>query len=200
MARPLGFRRDRVVEAATRTFLQHGLHAASAEELCRATGLGRSSLYNSFGSKDALFDECLGTYLDQTLERTETILGDTARPVRDRIAILLRRIAVEEAERVAAGEPRGCLAVNTVAELADDPEYAGSMRRVDEDTAARLRLLADALRVGQAAGEVTDAVSAEGLAAFVNAAIAGLRITSQGGTAAGRLDDIVVATLRALAP
>jgi AcrR family transcriptional regulator len=200
MARPLSFRRERVVEAATRTFLRHGLHATSAEDLCRATGLGRSSLYNSFGSKDALFAECLGAYLSRTRERGEAILSDTTSPARDRIAALLRLIAAEEAERAAAGEPRGCLAVNTVAELADDPEHVGSIRRVDEDTAARLRLLADVLRVGQAAGEITDAVSAEGLAAFVNASIAGLRITSQGGTASGLLDDIVATTLRALDP
>lgn len=200
MARPLTFERDHVVEAATRTFLRHGLHATSAEDLCQATGLGRSSLYNSFGSKDALFAECLGAYLTRTRERGEAILGDTARPVRDRIATLLRLIASEEAERVSAGEPRGCLAVNTVAELADDAEHVESMRRVDEDTAARLHLLADVLRVGQAAGEITDQVSAEGLAAFVNASIAGLRITSQGGTASDRLEDIVATTLRALDP
>ncbi|GAB3649643.1 TetR/AcrR family transcriptional regulator [Glycomyces tarimensis] len=200
MARPLSFQRDRVIESATRTFLRHGLHATSAEDLCRATGLGRSSLYNSFGSKDALFAECLNSYLDQTRERGEAILSDTARPVRDRIAALLRLIASEETERVAAGDPRGCLAVNTVAELADDPEYVESMRRVDEDTTARLHLLSDVLRVGQAAGEITDQVSAEGLAAFVNAAIAGLRITSQGGTASDLLDDIVATTLRALDP
>jgi AcrR family transcriptional regulator len=200
MARPLSFRRERVVEAATRTFLRHGLHATSAEDLCQATGLGRSSLYNSFGSKHGLFAECLGDYLSRTRETAEAILGDADLPIRDRIEALLRFIAAEEAGRVAAGEPRGCLAVNTVAELADDPEYAGSMRRVDEDTAARLRLLADTLRVGQAAGEITDAVSAEGLAAFVNASIAGLRITSQGGTAADRLDDIVATAVRALKP
>ncbi|HEU5130084.1 MAG TPA: TetR/AcrR family transcriptional regulator [Glycomyces sp.] len=200
MARPLSFRRETAVAAATRTFLRRGLHATSAEDLCRATGLGRSSLYNSFGSKDGLFAECLGDYLGATRERGEAFLSDADLPVLDRIAALLRFIAAEEAERAAAGEPRGCLAVNTVAELADDPEHAESMRRIDEDTDARLRLLTDALRAGQAAGEVTAAVSAEGLAAFVNAAIAGLRITSQGGTAADRLDDIVATALRALAP
>lgn len=199
MARPLGFDRDRAVAAATRTFWRHGLHATTAEDLCRSTGLGRSSLYNSFGSKEALFAECLDAYLRQARARAETLLGETGRPVPARIGSLLKAIAAEEVSRAGGDGPKGCLAVNTVAELSDDPAD-GALKLIGEDTAARLRDLGNALRAGQAAGEVTDEVSADGLAAYVNAAIAGLRIASQGGATPDRLEDIVATTLRALKP
>lgn len=200
MARPRSFEREQVIEAAVSQFQRAGLHATSAEDLCRATGLGRSSLYNTFGSKDELFAQCLDAYLDRTLARTVEIVGDTARGTLERIEILLRRIAAEESERAASGAPRGCLAVNTVTELADDPAYESSVERIGRDTAARLELLATVLRAGQAAGEVTTSISAEGLAAFVNSAVAGLRVSSQGRVAAAWSEEIIAATLRALRP
>lgn len=200
MARPRSFEREQVIEAAVSQFQRAGLHATSAEDLCRATGLGRSSLYNTFGSKDELFAQCLDAYLDRTLARTAEVVGDTARGTLERIEILLRRVAAEESERAASGAPRGCLAVNTVTELADDPAYESSVERIGRDTAARLELLATVLRAGQAAGEVTASISAEGLAAFVNSAVAGLRVSSQGRVAAAWSEEIIAATLRALRP
>ncbi|WP_039823509.1 TetR/AcrR family transcriptional regulator [Nocardia testacea] len=200
MARPRSFDHERVIDAATRQFGRAGLHATSAEDLCRETGLGRSSLYNTFGSKDELFAQCLEAYLGRTLARTEKIIGDPTRPTVERIGELLRAVAAEEAERAASGAPRGCLAVNTVTELADDPEHEASIERIGRDTAARLTMLTAVLRAGQAAGEVTTSVSAEGLAAFVNSAVAGLRVSSQGRVAAPWCDEIVEAALRALRP
>lgn len=198
MARPRSFEHEKVLAAATRQFQRAGLHATSAEDLCRATGLGRSSLYNTFGSKDELFAQCLDAYLDRTLARAEEIVGDRSLGTVERIEALLRLVVAEEAERAGSGAPRGCLAVNTVAELADDPGHERSMERIGRDTAARLELLGAVLRVGQAAGEVTKSVSAEGLAAFVNSTIAGLRIASQGRVAAPWSEEIIAAALRAL--
>lgn len=181
-------------------FWQSGFHATSAEDLCRATGLGRSSLYNAFGSKDELFAQCLDAYLDRALARVEEVIGETGRGTVERIETLLRSVAAEESERAGSGAPRGCLAVNTVTELADDPAHAACVDRIGRDTAARLELLAAVLRVGQAAGEVTTSISAEGLAAYVNSAVAGLRVSSQGRVAAAWSDDIIAATLRGLRP
>lgn len=200
MARPRSFDHEKVLAAAMRQFQRAGLHATSAEDLCRATGLGRSSLYNTFGSKDELFAQCLDAYLDRALARAEEIVGDRSLGTVERIEALLRLVVAEEAERAGSGAPRGCLAVNTVAELADDPGYARSIERIGRDTAARLELLSAVLRVGQAAGEVTKSVSAEGLAAFVNSTIAGLRVASQGRVAAPWSAEIIAAALRALRP
>lgn len=200
MVRPRNFEHEKVLAAATDQFQRAGLHATSAEDLCRVTGLGRSSLYNAFGSKDELFAQCLDAYLESTLARAEEIIGDGSLGTVERIEALLGRVVAEEVERAGSGAPRGCLAVNTVAELADDPVHEKNVERIGRDTAARLELLSAVLRAGQAAGEVTKSVSAEGLAAFVNSAIAGLRIASQGRVAAPWSGEIITATLRALRP
>ncbi len=200
MARPRAFDHDQVLESARQVFWRHGLHATSVEDLSRATGLGQSSLYNAFGSKDKLFAACLDTYLANAQRRDSELLEDTSAGVVERVEALLNTIATEEAERTASGDPRGCLAVNTLAELADDPEAAVTVARITKDTATRLALLADVLRLGQASGEVTTEVSADGLAAYLNAAIAGVRISSQGGASRETIAEIITTALRAIRP
>ncbi|MYW92811.1 TetR/AcrR family transcriptional regulator [Amycolatopsis rubida] len=199
MARPRTFAREQVLTAATELFWRRGFHATSAEELCQATGLGRSSLYNTFGSKGALFAECLARYLDTTAQAAAEVMAKKGDAVA-RIEAYLTKVVLEEAERSSTGAPSGCLAVNSVAELAGDTENAAFLEQVARDTDARLRLLTDLLRAGQAAGEVTAEVPAEGLAAYVNASVAGLRISAQGGAPLARLADIVQASTRALRP
>ncbi|PKV91344.1 TetR family transcriptional regulator [Amycolatopsis echigonensis] len=199
MARPRTFDREQVLTAATDLFWRRGFHATSAEELCQVTGLGRSSLYNTFGSKGALFAECLARYLDATAQATAEVIARKGGAVA-RIEAYLTNVVLEEAERSSAGAPSGCLAVNSVAELAGDTENVEFLEQVARDTEARLRLLTDLLRAGQAAGEVTAEVPAEGLAAYVNASVAGLRISAQGGAPLARLADIVQAATRALRP
>lgn len=67
MSRPPSFERDQVARAARTVFWQRGYEAASIPELEEATGLGRSSIYNAFGSKKGLFDAAVESYLDEVI-------------------------------------------------------------------------------------------------------------------------------------
>lgn len=62
MVRPRKFERAEVVEAALLLFWKQGFAATSIGELSEATGLGRQSLYNTFGDKSGLFLETLAMY------------------------------------------------------------------------------------------------------------------------------------------
>ena len=53
------FDEDRALEAAMTVFWQKGYEATSLADLEAATGLSKSSLYNAYHSKDALFARCL---------------------------------------------------------------------------------------------------------------------------------------------
>ncbi len=54
MARPREFNVDTVLESAMQVFWAKGYESTSLDDLCEATGLGRSSLYAAFGDKRAL--------------------------------------------------------------------------------------------------------------------------------------------------
>src|SRR5438132_514738 len=103
MARPRQFDEQRAVDAAARAFWASGYEATSTEDLCAATGLGRSSIYNTFTSKRDLFEKALARYMaDKNATTTELLEGEG--PVKDKVRALLWQV-VEADER----DPIGCL-------------------------------------------------------------------------------------------
>ncbi|MEU0458094.1 helix-turn-helix domain-containing protein, partial [Streptomyces sp. NPDC006129] len=137
MARPRKFDEERALDAAMRVFWERGYEATSTQDLCDATGLGRSSIYNTFQSKHDLFERALAHYLDTMTAVQTAVLDDVERPAADRVRALLDQVVESEAEcRVESGRALGCLGVNTVVELAGrDPVAAAVLER---DTARRL--------------------------------------------------------------
>lgn len=77
MARTLAFDSCAVVKNARSVFWAKGFEAASIPELEAATGLSRSSIYNTFGSKRGLFDAAVQSYLDEIVRpRLQPLTAD----------------------------------------------------------------------------------------------------------------------------
>ncbi|NGO72653.1 TetR/AcrR family transcriptional regulator [Streptomyces boncukensis] len=197
MARPRLFDEERALDAAMRAFWEKGYEATSTQDLCEATGLGRSSIYNTFSSKHDLFSRALSRYIDTMTGIQLEILQDERRTPGDRVRALFARILESEDEyRGVDGRSIGCLTVNTTVELAGrDPEFA---RMIDRDAAVRLTALRAAIEAGQRDGEFTADRGAEALARFVNAVIGGMRVTAQGGADRATLESIAETALAAL--
>src|SRR5580658_5194846 len=64
IGRPRAFDRDEALEAAMLLFWRKGFAAASMNDLCDAMGLRSPSLYAAFGSKEALYLEAVGHYVE----------------------------------------------------------------------------------------------------------------------------------------
>jgi AcrR family transcriptional regulator len=109
-----------VIAAAEQAFWRGGFLATGIDELEGATGLGRSSLYLAFGSKQALFQAAIAEYeegfLGPLLAKVEAPgagLREASRFFAD-LAVAFRD----------PGARRGCLVVNSITELAHrDPEF-----------------------------------------------------------------------------
>lgn len=67
MARTQAFDRVAVIRAARTVFWRAGYEGASIPDLEQETGLSRSSIYNTFGSKRGLFDAAVQSYLDELI-------------------------------------------------------------------------------------------------------------------------------------
>ncbi|MFI6205438.1 TetR/AcrR family transcriptional regulator [Streptomyces sp. NPDC051041] len=197
MARPRTFDEERALDAAMRTFWEKGYEATSTQDLCDATGLGRSSIYNTFKSKHDLFERALSRYLDAMTAAQLAVLEEPGRPAADRVRALLAQVIEGEAEcRAAAGRALGCLGVNTVVELgARDPAAAALLER---DTARRLAALRAAVEAGRRDGSITSVRDPDALARFLNATIAGLRVSSQGGADRAALEAMAEIAMDAL--
>src|SRR4051812_2610114 len=103
MARPRQFDEERAVDAAMRAFWTAGYEATSTQDLCDATGLGRSSIYNTFTSKHDLFERALRRYMATKNTATFALLdGDES--AMDKMRTLLQQV-VDAPE----DDPLGCL-------------------------------------------------------------------------------------------
>lgn len=99
-------------------FWSKGYHATTIADLEAVTGLNRSSLYSTFGSKRGLFDRAIEDYLEWFVAPLlAAVEADGATPAD--AAELFASLA-EHFRRDAAR--RGCLMTNSIAELAGSDE------------------------------------------------------------------------------
>ncbi len=173
MARPRKFDEDTVVEAAMQLFWSQGYKATTPRELMATTGLSKSSLYNTFGSKEGLFVRAIECYIAQREARlTEQMDGD------DLHASLTAYFADTIAETTGS-TGRSCLVCTTVLSTTEDDLLASVSARQGQ---ARLQaVLFQRIRRGQLEGEVGRARTAEDLAQLVFSHAMGLHVLARAG-------------------
>ncbi|GGZ35080.1 TetR family transcriptional regulator [Streptomyces inusitatus] len=195
MARPRTFDETRAVDAAMRAFWANGYEATSTEDLCVATGLGRSSFYNTFNSKRELFQRALARYVDMTNSNQSAILENSSLPAAERIRLLLASVIEAEAGNRPGGRSVGCLGVNTTVELSGREPDIG--RLLGRDTDRRTAALRSVFEIGLRDGSVSSDRSPEALARYLNAVIGGMRVSAQGGADRAALEAVAEAAMDA---
>jgi TetR/AcrR family transcriptional repressor of nem operon len=190
--RPLEYDPEKVLDAAMQVFWLHGYEATSLQELLRAMGLSKSSLYQGFGGKKELFLRCVNRYCDGMSARLEALLGESGSGL-DFIEKLLLN-AASEARRT--DQRRGCLLMNTATEFAlKDPEIAA---RVSIGFEGLRGLLRNAVLRGQQEGDITTEADAEALASYLISSLGGIKTVVKGGSDEKMVQDIVGIILRGL--
>jgi AcrR family transcriptional regulator len=128
--RPRGFDRDEVLRAALQRFRTHGFAGTSLDDLARATGINRPSLYAAFGDKRGMYLAALDRTHDW-LTATFAGLHEANLPIRK----LLRAVFRSAIDTYLTGEvgPSGCIAINTAAaEAVTDPDIRAALARILE--------------------------------------------------------------------
>lgn len=107
MGRPRTFDRDKAIENAMYLFWQHGYESTSLTQLkaCIGSGISAPSFYAAFGSKEALFRECVQRYLS-TFGKVTAFLWDNSLSPREAMESTLRRSVQMQCE---PGHPSGCM-------------------------------------------------------------------------------------------
>lgn len=191
MARPREFDADIALDRAMQAFWARGYKATSLDDLCTATGLGRSSLYAAFGGKRALLHRALERYEQDALRRIRAALAQP-RPVREAIAGFVDGLI----DRIVAGPGRaGCFIGNCAAELSGDRATAARVRRSLENIEAAF---GEGLARAQADGELADDADIASLARFLVSGIQGLRLVGKANPDRAALTDIAAVMLRCL--
>lgn len=111
--RPRTFDRDAVLETLVQLFWEKGFEATSMADIVEASGLNKSSLYNTFGSKELLFHEALNRYVDTRALGLVAVLSEGTEGLAD-VHSLLDLLWLETES---SADHLGCLAVNSSTEL-----------------------------------------------------------------------------------
>ena len=190
MARSKEFNDDTAVRAARDVFWRRGYASTSLSQLQQATGLNKSSLYQSYGSKRGLFERALGSYLDEVIE---PLLHDLEAPGAGSAELAAYFESLARLFRTAPPQvaDRGCLLLNTAMELND----------LDADAAKAVAAYRDRVRaafLGAVRATASDAAEAERRADTLTASQIGMMVTSRVDPAtAAALADILAAEARA---
>jgi len=103
--RPRTFEKHAALEAAMLTFWQRGFEETGVDDLVRAMGISTSSLYSTFGDKEALFLSALDLYQSTRGHYIEAVLKGPG-SAREAFQSLFEIAAFELTRR---DQPKGCM-------------------------------------------------------------------------------------------
>jgi TetR/AcrR family transcriptional regulator, transcriptional repressor for nem operon len=193
MARPREFDRHEALKQALAVFWKKGYEATSTDDLVRAMGIGRQSMYDTFGDKHLLYLEALRLYEANSGAELFKRIYENPSPF---VAICDYILSI--ADGTSAERARGCFFVNATNELApSDPDVAAAIRASSvRCEAAFERILKEAKQRGEVARFVDQRVAAR----FLFSTIRGLRVSAKAGVEPEDLRAIATMALSSLRP
>ena len=135
--------RDRILDVASRLFLEHGVHPVGLQQIIDECGCGKNLLYRQFASKD----ELVVAYLRRCRQEWETIIGEAIQRAGDDPARQLVGVVHAVAGQVCDPGYRGCPFLNTHAEFRD-PAHPAHQVSTEHFDALREQLREIAGRAG----------------------------------------------------
>jgi TetR/AcrR family transcriptional repressor of nem operon len=186
------FNREQVLEKVKHLFWDKGFNGTSMQDLVDVTGLNRSSIYNSFGNKKALYELVLKQYQEEGKVLFEEALSQTENSF-EGICLVFDNMVHAIIKDV---EGKGCFNMNCTTELSRADigikEYLTSRQ---EHT---ISIFKDLVDKGQQQGVINKNDSADNYAYYLFSAFQGLRMTGILTKDDQKLKKIVSNTLKTL--
>ncbi|ARU86869.1 TetR/AcrR family transcriptional regulator [Pseudomonas sp. M30-35] len=190
--RPRSFCPEQALENAMQVFWQRGYEATSLQDLLTATGLSKSSLYQTYPSKLAWFEAAFARYCHNRQQLLLELLEQSSSPldyIRSRLLGVLDDDGLD-------GIPRGCMLVNVANEFSlNQPSIALLMKKATEGGA---QVLTTALKRAQALGELDAQADTEALGFYLQCVISGLRTQVKSGLSADQIKATVTHVMNSL--
>ncbi|MEO1054707.1 MAG: TetR/AcrR family transcriptional regulator [Bacteroidota bacterium] len=166
------FDRDEVIESAMNLFWKKGFNGTSMQDLVDATGLGRSSIYNSFGSKMDFYLTALNRYNALNAEDFRKALLDSSDPLEAIENIFYAVLA----QTFKDDESKGCFIVNCKTEMFNAD--TGINRWLASNQEDSLNMFEELVKKGQYEGLINKNGTAKDYAYYLYSNLQGLRVSS----------------------
>ncbi|KPN95986.1 TetR/AcrR family transcriptional regulator [Lysinibacillus sp. ZYM-1] len=190
--RPREFNYSSIVDVAMKTFWIRGYEGCSTQDLCNDTGLGKGSLYNTFGSKHELYKQVLERYHEIGIREQKELLT-TQIPVKERLSNFFEWALKEDFENI---DQKGCLLINASVERANNDLM------VQEIFSRHVELLNQAIKKvmeeGLQTGEISKKQTAEELTSLFLSSYYGFRVLNASMQNRGLAEQVMNGTLGSL--
>jgi len=173
MGRKAEFNKEQVLEQVMNVFWLKGYSATSIQDLEKATGLKRGSIYGAFGNKKELFLMALDRY-SQGFSRLKSDFDSLDESPLNKVKKILN-FSMERA--LADEEGYCCLAMKTLLDIAGrDQDISHQVNHIMEDLE---NVFYDFLLEAQEIGELSMGKDPRGLSRFLIVFLNGLRVSAQ---------------------
>ena len=173
--RPREFDRDKAIDKAMNLFWQKGFETASLADLRETLQLSSASFYAAFGSKQALYKECLERYTHSCGEVTSVLDNASVSPKVAMQMMLHKTIAMQTSPQ----SPAGCMAVLSGINCDDENKeielLAQAVRQQTRDAIRRCVVR------GVAQGEFSGEVNPDEFSLLLDCFIKGIAIEARDG-------------------
>jgi TetR/AcrR family transcriptional repressor of nem operon len=170
MARTRQFDERQALVSAMLVFWEKGYEATSIQDLEQAMGLNRTSIYNAFGNKRAIFNRVMTCYKESVMSSLLAELDSTPN-VREGVRRMLNaalNIHFDE------DNPGGCLVVLSVLESEQhDAESRAAMQQTFQDLKSALQ---DRLSRAKKVGELSKDLNVGSTATTISTTMAGMMV------------------------
>lgn len=192
MPRTKKFNKTEVLAAAASIFQQKGYNGTSMDEVLKATGLSRSSLYDSFGDKHNLYIQSLEYYKQNNQALSDKI---EEKPVNglQKIDFLFKNVVDH---LIAHPDDNGCLLVNAAAEMSKQCFKTQQVICNNKDEVQDL--LTGWLNDAQSSNILKLSKPTKNYSQFLYNTLLGLRVMSQSGATKQELNNVVKVTIDSL--
>jgi TetR/AcrR family transcriptional repressor of nem operon len=191
MARPKQFDRDDALTKAIDVFRKYGYASASTDVLLEGIGIGRQSLYDTFGDKRRLYLEALRRYNSESVSAALEHVESAPTALEG-----IENLLLDYATRKPAEHALGCMGINSICEFGTGDSDVAEINRASG--AALQTAFAKSLRKAKAAGEVPESLQERDAAQFILATLAGMKVHAKGGASVPTLKQIARFAIRGL--
>ena len=185
MPREAVFNKDQVIEKAKNVFWLKGYNATSMQDLVDATGLNRSSIYNSFGNKMNLFQLTLSKYQKEGSGFFEVLISSKLNGLETVSSVFetTLKMMINDSDR------KGCMFINCHTEMSNQDIQLNNI------TAKNHKLLLSHFETmvlkGQKDGSIKTNQKSDELAFYLASSFQGFRITGMNTTNKKMLASII---------
>src|ERR1700740_2250467 len=183
MARPKEVDHEGALRKAVRLFCRQGFAATSTDELMNVMGVGRQSMYDTFGDKRALFLKALEMYVTESVHSINVELekpGSALTAVQNALTTFAERNDLSSAE--------GCMGLNAISEFG---QRDADVTHITRNAARRQRqALMRVLTRAKNQGEFSSDADPESMADFFESTLAGIRMAAKAGKSRKSLRNI----------